>query len=512
MEQIRTKYRALIISALIALGIANSIAYVTSVSKIEKENYETIRESIIETKKSFIKDTVNNVIVDIEQMQNNQAKYYLNLANSIKNSLAGLSYSTNDIFLDASIKLFDENEDFSVFIIDPQTEKIRYQSKGINHSSSILSADDMLQIKTSCPVFTEFTNENVHIVFYVSQQIIDDRVKSQIYDEIYRNKFSNNAYIWVNEVVNYDGGENYAIRRIHPNLKNTEGMYLSTSMTDIKGNHPYLTELEGVKKDGELFFNYFFVKKNSDIVSEKITYAKLYKKYDWIIAMGMHLDDITAYVDKSALQHEQSLKNNVITVAAITLFLVVLVLVFFTLMEKWYFKKTSKAYSDGLYKDSLTGAYNRRGADNHLNSAFLHYKTTGQNAAVIMFDIDNFKQVNDLCGHDKGDLVLKQTVGILNQNIRSTDYLCRWGGDEFLIICNGLRKENSVSFANKLSEVVMEPEFECATDNVRRRITISVGISYFTDTDMDCLNSIKRADQALYRSKAKGKNCVTAEF
>lgn len=512
MKQLRTKYRTLIISALIILGIAISIAYVTSVSKIEKANYETIRASIIETKKSFIKDTVNNIIVDIEERQNTQVQYYLNSANNIKNTLAGLSYSTSDTFFNESKNLFNKNEDFSVFIIEPQTGKIRYLSKGIHHKSNYLSADEIQQLKAASPVFSEFKNDNYQIIYYINQEIVDVRVKSQIYDQIYREKFSNNAYIWVNEVVNFNGGENYAIRRIHPNLKDTEGMYLSTSMTDIKGNHPYLTELEGVKKDGELFFNYFFVKKNSSIVSEKITYAKLYKKYNWVIAMGMHLDDITAYVDKSALQHEQSLKNNVITVAAITLFLTALVLVFFTLMEKWYFKNTTRVYNDGLYKDSLTGSYNRRGADNRLNSAFLHYKTTGQNAAVIMFDIDNFKQVNDMCGHDKGDLVLKQTVEILNQNIRSTDYLCRWGGDEFLIICNGLRKENAISFANKLSEVVMEPEFECANDNTKHHITISVGVSYFTDTDMDCLNSIKRADQALYRSKAKGKNCVTAEL
>jgi len=81
-------------------------------------------------------------------------------------------------------------------------------------------------------------------------------------------------------------------------MDETEGEYLSTDMQDIKGNFPYLEELEGIKENGELFFNYYFKELSSLDVSEKITYAKLYKDYDWVIAMGIHLNDIDAYTDK----------------------------------------------------------------------------------------------------------------------------------------------------------------------------------------------------------------------
>jgi signal transduction histidine kinase len=138
-------------------------------------------------------------------------------------------------------------------------------------------------------------------------------------------------------VINYNGGDNYAIRRVHPNLKDTEGMYLSTNMTDIEGNQPYLTELEGVKQDGELFFNYFFKKNNTDVVSEKITYAKLYPEYDWIIAMGVHLDDVKAIVDQSTAMNERNINYIMMAVAALFV-LIAIALSFVSILEKWYFR------------------------------------------------------------------------------------------------------------------------------------------------------------------------------
>jgi len=113
----------------------------------------------------------------------------------------------------------------------------------------------------------------------------------------------------VNEVLNYEGGDDYAIRRIHPNLRDTVGTKLSTNMTDVKGTTPYKTELEGVKQHGELFFTYYFKKMGSETISEKLTYAKLYKDFDWIVAMGIHLDDMNGYIDTTTGQSKYELSN-----------------------------------------------------------------------------------------------------------------------------------------------------------------------------------------------------------
>ncbi len=105
-------------------------------------------------------------------------------------------------------------------------------------------------------------------------------------------RLKEDGYIWINQVLNYDGGTGYAIRLVHPNLQHTEGMLLSTDMKDVKGNFPYKTELEGVKQNGEIFFEYWFKKLNSPKIEHKLTFAKLYKRYDWIIATGVYLDDV----------------------------------------------------------------------------------------------------------------------------------------------------------------------------------------------------------------------------
>ena len=88
------------------------------------------------------------------------------------------------------------------------------------------------------------------------------------------------------------GGENYAIRKIHPNLTDTEGMLLSTSMQDITGAYPYLEELEGIREHGEILYTYHFKNLLNDEIQLKVTYACYYEPFQWIVAMGEPIADI----------------------------------------------------------------------------------------------------------------------------------------------------------------------------------------------------------------------------
>jgi diguanylate cyclase (GGDEF)-like protein len=83
----------------------------------------------------------------------------------------------------------------------------------------------------------------------------------------------------------------------------------------------------------------------------------------------------------------------------------------------------------------------------HLPQSFIY---TGINSAIIMINIDDFKKVNDNCGHDKGDLILKNTAETISKHIRSTDILCRWDQEEFLLICNGLKEDDMITLTDKL--------------------------------------------------------------
>lgn len=153
--------------------------------------------------------------------------------------------------------------------------------------------------------------------------------------------------------------------------------------------------------------------------------------------------------------------------------------------------------------DTLTQTYNRSKLDallKHELERSIRYKHP---FSLIMIDIDFFKMVNDIHGHLEGDKVLIQFASILQKNIRSNDYLGRWGGEEFLIICSNTSLDEALVVAEKLRTCVGTSTF----DKVNT-ITASFGITSWKEDDSHEI-IIKRVDDALYHSKKSGRNCVS---
>lgn len=152
--------------------------------------------------------------------------------------------------------------------------------------------------------------------------------------------------------------------------------------------------------------------------------------------------------------------------------------------------------------DGLTQLYNRTKMDIELQKLEGIYKRYGRVFSVIMIDIDYFKSVNDTFGHQVGDSVLKQFATILKQNIRSTDFIGRWGGEEFLIVCIETSEENAIEIASNLRKKIETTFFEKVGHK-----TMSVGIAQMEDgLVLDDL--INNADKALYFAKENGRNQV----
>lgn len=483
------------------------IIYIYTMKNVDVIYEQYARESILDIKKSFLKDNVNNVILNIEQKQAEESEHYKQLTENSSKILEEYYQVSPKIFIDLCIKYFEfkDNKDvFSVLILDKTSNQIVYDRNSFNINNNIDYSEKIRLMKNNLSSYFKGSYGEYDVFWGVSKDYIDTKVKKQISDEIHNSKYSNDGYIWVNEISNYDGGDNYAIRRIHPNLIDTEGMSLSTNMTDIKGDYPYLTELEGVKKDGEITYKYYFKKNKSDVISEKLTYAKLYKKYNWIIAMGVHLDDVQAYVDITSKESEQIILKMITHIVLWILGIFILGLIFLTVLEKWYYKNSNKKLKEEIYIDPLTKVYNRRAGISSISLAFKNFKKTNLSPAIILIDIDDFKRVNDTYGHDQGDTVLINVTKMLNKHIRSTDILCRWGGEEFLLICDGLKVDNVVSFTDKLLDTVAQIEYEC--NEHKYHVSISMGVSYFGNSDKDYNSTIKRADLALYYAKKHGKN------
>ena len=152
--------------------------------------------------------------------------------------------------------------------------------------------------------------------------------------------------------------------------------------------------------------------------------------------------------------------------------------------------------------DKLTGAYNRTKFNEIIEREIERVKRYNQPLSIIIFDIDHFKKVNDKYGHSVGDYVLKTLADIVRENIRKIDYFVRWGGEEFMIISSETNLKEASALAERIREIIESYMFEDI-----RKVTVSLGVTEFKENDtVDSL--IKRADDAMYEAKKKGRNRV----
>lgn len=154
--------------------------------------------------------------------------------------------------------------------------------------------------------------------------------------------------------------------------------------------------------------------------------------------------------------------------------------------------------------DPLTGIYNRLKFDDVLRREISRARRHHLPTSLIMFDIDYFKAINDSYGHHLGDVVLQKLTARVAQHLRQYDYFARWGGEEFMILLTHNTLETTVLLAEKIRVSV-----ESLTIGGLQGITCSFGVTQLHRTD-DLFTVTKRVDEALYKAKAAGRNCVAA--
>lgn len=163
--------------------------------------------------------------------------------------------------------------------------------------------------------------------------------------------------------------------------------------------------------------------------------------------------------------------------------------------------KASKAMSYA-FTDALTGLNNRHYLNDFLKK-FAALNKYDSDFAVVFIDIDRFKLVNDTLGHLTGDCILKALALSLQSLIRPGDTLCRYGGEEFVIIFSDIFKQDALSKVEQIRNCIEKRSFDCK----EQKITISAGIS-FGSRDNDINEVMEHSDKALYMAKDAGRNCI----
>ncbi|MBN1498641.1 MAG: diguanylate cyclase [Spirochaetes bacterium] len=532
-KKIRQLYYVSSITILIIMALSLSITYYTNLYREYKQKIEQLKQGIIDQKKNYAKSVIIEKISDIEHDEETVRSKYAFAADTICNSVyitvesGRFAVSSAEPYL-KSVHI----KPFNVVIISRKKNKIL--SAALNRSDVFKnrSAGPVENFIKTAPLYSfRKISDQVYVYVFIDQQDFDEMLKLRAMDIVRAAKLLDDGYIWINYILSYNGGKGYAVRLVHPNMPETEGSLLSTDMQDIKGSFPYKMELDGINSQGEIFFDYYFKKMNSDVISHKMTYARLYKKFDWIIATGVYLDDVDKLIDQERVRMDTSfryvLRNNIIIVILVFIISIIALISFekriSTLIEDLTDrleksnlqltvekKNVEKAYQKirkVAYLDPLTGLWNRRAMYKRLSEENSKKTRTGKNFCIIMCDIDRFKKINDIYGHKTGDDILKHLASILISNMRAEDNISRWGGEEFLILVSSSTLKQAAAIAEKLRSIVAEEKFKSDGKSIPVTMTFGVAQSGKKDHLDDIINA---ADDRMYSGKKKSRNCVVS--
>ena len=183
-----------------------------------------------------------------------------------------------------------------------------------------------------------------------------------------------------------------------------------------------------------------------------------------------------------------------------------------TILKFTYHDNLDEIFQKQMYesalRDGLTKAFNKKYFTDRLESEFTFSVRHATPLALVLFDIDHFKKVNDTHGHQAGDHVLTEIAALLTSTLRAEDVFARYGGEEFAVICRGSDAAQAVVVGERLRKAVEAHKF--VYDGTHIPVTISIGVAVLPDAAVkDANDLIGLADQALYKSKHGGRNRVT---
>ena len=226
----------------------------------------------------------------------------------------------------------------------------------------------------------------------------------------------------------------------------------------------------------------------------------IYLNSRFLPELGWHL-----LVEQNLESELKPLQKLLLVNAAIGFAITIMVLLIVLLSVRRYQKRIEKSAAT----DSLTKLLNRQAFDFVFQQALLDSERSRQPLSVALMDIDYFKKINDKHGHLIGDHVLKEIAAIARRSLRESDVICRWGGEEFLLLLKNCSLEKATSIAENLRNTIAANDFSRTTDLAKGRLSLTVSMGVAECKSQESEDSVfERADVALYQAKENGRNSV----
>lgn len=532
MEISKNKIRNIFYFATITIVLILSSVLSGSYLNLFHEQTETkinqLANGVVDMKKIYVKDVVKRTLQDIEIERRSILSSEISKLDQWQYTFEESNTSDFEKILElwrqSSLDLVFQN--IEVIVYNRITKGIDFDSNQDNNKARLESVNDeakLLALYSSSSLTRIIDKDEYLIILNIEPQKIDNLVKAKITKQVREEILVDNGYIWINKIINYDGGDDYAVRVVHPNLPDTEGTFLSTNTLDLDGNQPYLIELEGIKKDGQLYYEYYFKKKDSHVIAHKLSYAELYKPFDWVVATGVYLDDVDALILKETSDMENTQRSLIYKTLAIVGFCIALSLALIYYFEKLisglihHFEAEVNQKNKELQieknkierianLDSLTGLLTRRAMQVQLDGAHHLAMTHKRDYVVAIGDIDHFKRINDLYGHQAGDFILREISDVFKETLEDHVSVARWGGEEFLFLFNKTDVKKATEAMEKLRVLIENKVF--SYDSQPIKVSISIGLTGFKPDDATFDAVLKESDRKLYLAKTTGRNKV----
>ncbi|MHC1746899.1 MAG: cache domain-containing protein [Cellulosilyticaceae bacterium] len=426
------------------------VSYLKDTKKLYQETLDNFYKAILSVQEERIKEIVNRTIHDIDAERNRFIQINQTFFEQIKPVLDRMA-TTDDIgrivtALEGSQLNMDAQLNARCFIWNKVKKLVEYSTDSLISVGSTMEESDVLDYINQYEIMSMSDSKkgNYWVILGVTKDDLEHCIKDLAQYKVKNTVLSQGGYIWINEIINYEGGEGYARRLVHPNLIKTEGKLLSTDMKDSAGNFPYLKELNDIKKSGESINKYYFKKINSNEVSLKLSYAKLYPRYNWVIGTGVHLDDLEAYTYRHNENFKQELEKQIKVTLVNTI-----ILFFAAGATGWMLINYYQ-----LKKKSLLRAKN-----NLIKQQYHLLERKYDKANMVLHDIRNHLVCIQELVRDTEDRKVIQYLESVNQDINKLGYTIITGNKVLDIILNEKIEQMSnykIDFSHNIETIDVE--------------------------------------------------------